>query len=161
MRKIESLLEEYAVSHQTAFNKKIHYVCVPLIFFSIIGLLASIPVPNSITNLFPKQLISYINFGTLIVLFGLMYYLRLSFILFLGMLFFSILVLLGINIIVKADLLPLWSIMLIIFVLSWIAQFIGHNHEGKKPSFLKDIQFLMIGPAWTLSHLFDAFKIKF
>nr|WP_255405209.1 Mpo1-like protein [Tenacibaculum sp. MAR_2010_89] len=90
-----------------------------------------------------------------------MYYLRLSFILFLGMLFFSILVLLGINLIVKADLLPLWSIMLIIFVLSWIAQFIGHNHEGKKPSFLKDIQFLMIGPAWTLSHLFDAFKIKF
>ncbi|CAM1354535.1 MULTISPECIES: Mpo1 family 2-hydroxy fatty acid dioxygenase [Tenacibaculum] len=161
MRKIESLLEEYAVSHQTTFNKKIHYVCVPLIFFSIIGLLASIPVPNSITNLFPKQLISYINFGTLIVLFGLMYYLRLSFILFLGMLFFSILVLLGINLIVKADLLPLWSIMLIIFVLSWIAQFIGHNHEGKKPSFLKDIQFLMIGPAWTLSHLFDAFKIKF
>ncbi|WP_431165131.1 DUF962 domain-containing protein [Tenacibaculum halocynthiae] len=161
MRKIESLLQEYAVSHQTTFNKKIHYVCVPLIFFSIIGLLASIPVPNSITNLFPKQLISYINFGTLIVLFGLMYYLRLSFVLFLGMLFFSILVLLGINLIVKADLLPLWSIMLIIFVLSWIAQFIGHNHEGKKPSFLKDIQFLMIGPAWTLSHLFDAFKIKF
>ncbi len=161
MRKIESLLEEYAVSHQTTFNKKIHYVCVPLIFFSIIGLLASIPVPNSITNLFPEQLISYVNFGTLIVLLGLMYYLRLSFILFLGMLFFSILVLLGVNLIVKADLLPLWSIMLIIFVLSWIAQFIGHNHEGKKPSFLKDIQFLMIGPAWTLSHLFDAFKIKF
>ncbi|WP_435262596.1 DUF962 domain-containing protein [Tenacibaculum sp. nBUS_03] len=147
MRKIESLLEEYAVSHQTEFNRKIHYVCVPLIFFSIIGLLACIPIPNSITNIFSAELIPYVNLGTLIILFGLIYYLRLSFVLFLGMLFFSILVLLGINLIAKLNLLPLWSIMLIIFVLSWIAQFIGHNHEGKKPSFLKDVQFLMIGPA--------------
>jgi uncharacterized membrane protein YGL010W len=37
-----------------------------------------------------------------------------------------------------------------IFVLAWIGQFIGHNIEGKKPSFFKDLQFLLIGPAWLL-----------
>jgi uncharacterized membrane protein YGL010W len=49
---------------------------------------------------------------------------------------------------------PLWGIALIIFILAWIGQFWGHKIEGKKPSFIKDVQFLMIGPAWVMSFLF-------
>ena len=45
----------------------------------------------------------------------------------------------------------LWKIALIIFLIAWIGQFYGHKIEGKKPSFLKDLQFLLIGPAWLLS----------
>lgn len=33
-----------------------------------------------------------------------------------------------------------------IFVIAWIGQFYGHKIEGKKPSFFKDLQFLLIGP---------------
>ena len=161
MRKIEALLNEYAVSHQTKLNIAIHYVCVPLIFFSLIGLLASIPVPEAIINVFPNAFAPYVHFGTLVIVLGLIYYLRLSLVLFIGMLVFSAIVLLIINQIALLQFAPLWMVMLGIFVVSWIGQFIGHNHEGKKPSFLKDLQFLMIGPAWTMSHLFDAFKIKF
>lgn len=161
MRKIEALLNEYAVSHQTKLNIAIHYVCVPLIFFSLIGLLASIPVPEAIINVFPNVFAPYVHFGTLVIVLGLIYYLRLSLVLFIGMLVFSAIVLLIINQIALLQFAPLWMVMLGIFVVSWIGQFIGHNHEGKKPSFLKDLQFLMIGPAWTMSHLFDAFKIKF
>ena len=40
-----------------------------------------------------------------------------------------------------------------IFFLAWMGQFIGHNIEGKKPSFLKDLQFLLIGPAWVFEKL--------
>ncbi|MDO6596674.1 DUF962 domain-containing protein [Oceanihabitans sp. 2_MG-2023] len=161
MRKIDSLLTEYAESHQTKMNIAIHYVCVPLIFFSLIGLLASIPMPEIITNSLPTTLTSYAHFGTLIILFGLFYYLRLSVVLFIGMLLFSALVLFGIHQIAQLNIAPLWIMMLILFVVAWIGQFIGHNHEGKKPSFLKDLQFLMIGPAWTMSHVFEALKIKF
>lgn len=161
MRKIDSLLWEYGESHQTRFNKIIHYFCVPAIFFSIIGLLAAIPTGGILKDTVSIELSPYLHLGTLVILLGLIYYLRLSLLLFMGMLVFSVLVLFGVNAIATLDFAPLWAIMLAIFVVAWIVQFIGHNHEGKKPSFLKDIQFLMIGPAWTLSHLFEALKIKF
>ncbi|MBQ0786152.1 MAG: DUF962 domain-containing protein [Oceanihabitans sp.] len=161
MRVIDSLLTEYAQSHQTKLNIAIHYICVPLIFFSLIGLLASIPMPEALTNALPNAVVPYTHLGTLVIFLGLLYYLRLSFVLFIGMLLFSALVLFGIQQIAQLNIAPLWVIMLILFVVAWIGQFIGHNHEGKKPSFLKDLQFLMIGPAWTMSHVLDALKIKF
>lgn len=161
MRKIDSLLSEYGESHQTKFNKLVHYFCVPAIFFSLVGLLASIPTTGLIENEVPYWLVPYIHYGTPLIIFGLIYYLRLSYTLFVGMLLFSSLVLFGIHKIEILNLAPLWLIMMAIFVVSWIIQFIGHKHEGKKPSFLKDIQFLMIGPAWTMSHLFKALNIKF
>jgi uncharacterized membrane protein YGL010W len=43
---------------------------------------------------------------------------------------------------------PLWVTSLVIFVVAWIGQFIGHAIEGKRPSFFKDVQFLLIGPLW-------------
>ena len=43
---------------------------------------------------------------------------------------------------------------LAIFVLAWIGQFIGHKIEGKKPSFLDDLRFLLIGPLFVLSFLY-------
>ena len=55
---------------------------------------------------------------------------------------------------------PLWLISVIIFILSWAGQFYGHKIEGKKPSFFKDIQFLMIGPLWLLSKLYKKIGIS-
>ncbi|MFD0863567.1 DUF962 domain-containing protein [Sungkyunkwania multivorans] len=161
MRKIESLFNEYGESHQKRMNIIIHYICVPIIFFSLIGLLASIPVPEAITTAVPSVMAPYTHWGSLLIIFGLLYYLRLSFVLFVSMIIYSALILFLIHRIEVANFAPLWIIMLSIFVLAWIGQFIGHKHEGKKPSFIKDLQFLMIGPAWTLSHLFDALKIKY
>jgi uncharacterized membrane protein YGL010W len=46
---------------------------------------------------------------------------------------------------------PLWLTSLAIFVVAWIGQFIGHHIEGKRPSFFKDVQFLMIGPLWLMA----------
>jgi uncharacterized membrane protein YGL010W len=43
-----------------------------------------------------------------------------------------------------------------VFVIAWIGQFIGHKIEGKKPSFLDDIRYLLIGPLWV----FHAIKTK-
>ncbi len=49
---------------------------------------------------------------------------------------------------------PLWSVCAALFVLAWIGQFVGHAIEGKRPSFFKDVQFLLIGPLWLLADLY-------
>lgn len=161
MRKIDSLLSQYAESHQTKFNKAVHYFCVPAIFFSLIGLLSMIPTGAFLTNIVPSYLTPYLHFGTLFILLGSFYYLRLSLPLFFGMVIFSILVLIGIYLVQQNNLVPFWTIMAGLFIIAWIIQLIGHKHEGKKPSFIKDLQFLMVGPAWTISHIFDALNIKY
>jgi len=161
MRKIDLLLQEYGESHQTDFNKKVHYVCVPAIFFSVIGLLACVKLTKYIAIGFPSFLLSFIHLGMLLIVLGLFYYLRLSLVMALGMLVLSLITLILIALIEQLNVAPLWLIMMGVFIIAWIGQFIGHKHEGKKPSFFKDLQFLMIGPAWTLSHFFDHFKVKY
>ena len=46
MRKIEQLFDEYGESHKNATNKLIHWICVPIIFFSIAGFISLIPAPH-------------------------------------------------------------------------------------------------------------------
>jgi uncharacterized membrane protein YGL010W len=55
----------------------------------------------------------------------------------------------------------LWIVCVILFVAAWIGQFIGHAVEGKRPSFFKDIQFLMIGPLWLLADVYRRLGIRF
>ena len=54
-----------------------------------------------------------------------------------------------------------WMYFLGVFVLSWIGQFYGHKIEGKKPSFLKDLQFLLIGPIWLLHFALKKLNLKY
>ncbi|WP_232848974.1 Mpo1-like protein [Amphritea pacifica] len=48
----------------------------------------------------------------------------------------------------------LWKIAVGLFIPAWIFQFIGHNIAGRKPSFFRDIQLLLIGPMWLMSALY-------
>ena len=48
MRDIERLFNEYSESHMNPTNKMIHNLAVPAIYFSVIGLVWSIPVPGFI-----------------------------------------------------------------------------------------------------------------
>lgn len=160
MRKIDQLLHEYGLSHQNQTNKLIHWICVPLIFFSIVGLIWSIP-HQMLNEIIPIQPEALVNWATLALLLVLIYYLMLSFPLFLGMLLVAM-VNLYICYLVDAYLgIPLWIVSLIVFFLAWIGQFYGHKIEGKKPSFLKDIQFLLIGPAWLMHFIFKKLGISY
>jgi uncharacterized membrane protein YGL010W len=67
----------------------------------------------------------------------------------------------GIRLISLVDVAPLWLVCVIIFVVAWIGQFYGHKVEGKKPSFLKDIQFLLIGPAWLMHFIYRKLGIPY
>ena len=156
MKPIQNWLDDYAESHRNPTNIKIHWICVPLIMLSIIGLLANIQLNVEILSAYPQ----YNHAGMILVLFGSIYYYFLSKSLLLGMIPVSIIMLMIISWFSTFSY-PLWLTSLLIFVISWVGQFYGHKIEGKKPSFFKDIQFLMIGPLWLLSKLYRKCGISY
>lgn len=152
--KIENLLNEYGESHQNATNKLIHWICVPLIFFTIFGLLRCVPMPNLMI-----AISQYMNISFLAIILTMLYYLSLSWKLFLAFIPWALVVLFGNEFLFqKLGTTNLLIVSTSIFALAWIGQFIGHGIEGKKPSFLKDLQFLLIGPAWLLNFIFKIVK---
>lgn len=158
MRKIDQLLSEYGESHQNVTNKTIHWICVPSIFFSIVAMIASIP-SDFLQNVFGD--IPMLNWASVLLVLVMIYYVSLSLPLSIGMLVFSLLCLWAIRALVSTFATPLWLIALIIFVVAWIGQFYGHKIEGKKPSFFKDLQFLLIGPAWLMHFIYKKIGISY
>ncbi len=157
MKTMQDWFDAYGVSHVNKTNKAIHWICVPLIFFSIIGLLSLIPF-GFVSSLFPEAIAPYIHVGTLLILFGMVFFFRLSFSIGLGMTVISA-VILQIVFQVNTGYTNAWVIYLAIFVGAWIGQFIGHKIEGAKPSFFDDLKFLMIGPAWLLHFIYKKLGI--
>jgi uncharacterized membrane protein YGL010W len=146
---------EYGESHQHPANKAIHWVCVPLIVLSLVGLLWSIPVPSAFADISPA-----LNWGTLFILAATVYYFILSIRLALGMLPFVLLVVASVSWLDRLDW-PLWSLSGAIFVVAWAGQFVGHAIEGRRPSFFRDMQFLMIGPVWLLGFVYRRLGLKY
>ncbi|MBS0632156.1 MAG: DUF962 domain-containing protein [Verrucomicrobia bacterium] len=140
---------EYGESHQDHTNETIHWICVPVIFFCVLGLIGSIPLPTVIADYLP-----WFDWSYPAMLLAFAFYVRLSPPLSLGLLAFMFLCHEIMLALAEHARWPVWQICLALFVLAWIGQFIGHQIEGKKPSFLKDVQFLLIGPAWLLSLIY-------
>ena len=154
MKRMQDWLDEYGESHRNETNKLIHWICVPAIFFSITGLLYCIKLP--------VYLNSYrLNLAVIALVLVWIYYLRLSPMLSIGMLLFGAACLFICYLVERSGIMPLWLFCVIVFVLAWIGQFYGHKVEGKKPSFLKDLQFLMIGPAWLMSFVYRKMGVKY
>ena len=143
MRSADEWLDEYGESHRNPTNKLIHWICVPLIVWSVTALVWSIPSP-----------FEWLNWAVVMAVLAEVWYFALSPALALGLALFLVLCL-GVCWAVETQVaMPLWQIALIVFVLAWIGQFIGHHIEGKKPSFFKDIQFLLVGPAWLMGFVY-------
>ncbi|MEO6132702.1 MAG: Mpo1-like protein [Saprospiraceae bacterium] len=156
MTPLDTLLSTYGESHMNTTNKLIHWVCVPAIMFSLFILLFSIPFIMERTFL--------TNWAMVILILALIYYARLSMIMFGGFFVIGILMIAAINELYEwsgynPGRLALWG--LIIFLVAWTGQFIGHKIEGKKPSFIQDMQFLLIGPAWLLHFIFKKIGIQY
>lgn len=155
MKTIEQWLNEYDRSHQNRINKILHWICVPLIMLSLLGLLWSISIPLGIDDLSFS-----LNWAIVLMLFALIYYFLISPALTLGMLLVSTGMLLVLEVLSGLQT-PLWLIALAVFVIAWTGQFIGHKFEGKSPSFFKDLQFLLIGPLWLLSFIYRKLGIRY
>ena len=141
MKNANWYLEKYGESHTHPVNVLIHKIFVPLIMFSVIGLLWALPWPS----FFPQGLL--FNYGMLLVVFSLLFYMTMGLKILLGMTFIISPIVYG-NILVSNYQYHV-QLMAGIFIFSWIMQFIGHKIEGKKPSFFEDLLFLLVGPVWV------------
>ncbi len=155
MRTVTDWLREYGASHENPTNELLHGICVPLIVLTVFGLLWSLPVPMLFSSLSP-----WVNWATVAAFAALLYYLELSPALTVGA-FVAFAVLLLITQRLTALPWPLWLTSVSIFVVAWIGQFIGHAIEGKRPSFFKDLQFLLIGPLWLLAAAYRKMGLRY
>ena len=135
-RRVDALLAHYGTSHTHPTNEVIHFVAIPLIMLSLVGLIFS-----------AHPWAAYAFIGA-----SLVYYVRLSVVFFAAMVLGSIGMMAVIHALDARSLLLGTSVA--VFVVAWIFQFIGHKVEGKKPSFFEDIQYLWVGPLFVLSKLF-------
>ena len=141
-RPIDRLLGQYSESHLNHTNELIHLVCVPLIVFSLLGL---------VWWIHPLAALA-------VSLAALAYYFQLSRPFALGMLAMAAVMLGLLHAMPPLTVLP---VSITIFVLAWIGQFIGHKIEGKKPSFFDDLRFLLIGPLFVLGFLYRRLRVAY
>jgi uncharacterized membrane protein YGL010W len=133
-RNIDRLLDRYGEFHRNPANKAIHWVCVPLIVWSVLGALwAASPV------------VAYVAIAATMA-----FYVWLSLPLALGMLGVMALMVLPLTLLGARVLI----VSIAVFAAAWIGQFIGHILEGRKPAFLEDVRSLLIGPMWLLADLY-------
>lgn len=143
MKSVDVWLEEYGESHRNPTNKAIHWVCVPAIVWTVTALIWSIPSPYA-----------WLNWAVVGAVAAMIWYIALSPRLAVGIGLF-LLACLGLNAWLESTFAaPLWAIAVVVFVVAWIGQFIGHHIEGRKPSFFKDVQFLLVGPAWLMGFVY-------
>lgn len=142
MDRLTNYLNEYSESHQNKTNILIHKFCVPAIMFSVIGILKAFPVPQT----WPL----WLDWSFFLIIGALIFYAS----------FKSLKLILAIIIFILPQVLILeflrprfFLLCLLIFIVAWIFQFIGHKIEGKKPSFFKDLFFLLIGPIWVVKFI--------
>jgi uncharacterized membrane protein YGL010W len=141
-RTIDTLLGIYAESHRNPSNEVIHFICIPAIVFSFLGMIWALhPIA-----------------ALVVTLLSLAYYFKLSVPFAIGMLLMSGSMLWILSRLPQGQVM---TVSLVVFVLAWIGQFIGHKIEGKKPSFFDDLRFLLIGPLFVLSFLYRRFHIAY
>lgn len=143
MKSAEAWFAQYGESHQNPTNKAIHWLCIPVIFVSTLGLLLAVKIPGIPVTL-----------AHIAIALGMVFYFRLGRAFGLWMGAFTLVTMLGLQT-AKHMGLPYVEGCITAFVVAWVLQFVGHKIEGKKPSFFEDLQFLLVGPAWLLNHILE------
>lgn len=137
MRTIESMFADYAEHHQTRGNKACHRLGIPMIAFSLLGLLARVGL--DVESRIPLDL------GTLLIAAAGVFYLALEWKLAIPMVVVSTLFYVG------ARPLPL-ALLWALFIAGWILQFVGHSvYEKRQPAFFNNLVHLLVGPLWILN----------
>jgi uncharacterized membrane protein YGL010W len=138
-RRIDQLLAHYGESHQHPVNERIHFVAIPLIMLTLIGLMFEI-----------HPAVAYVFLTA-----SMFYYLRLSLVFSMVMAVWTLIMLVLVNAMGEHRLV----FCVLVFMGAWVLQFIGHKLEGKKPSFFEDVQYLWVGPLFVLRPLLLRFNL--
>ena len=141
MRKIDELFSRYGESHRNPTNKAIHWICVPLITWSLLAALwAWMPLA-----------------ACALIALAVVFYISLSLPIAIGMLALSGFMVLTLMVVTE----HLLTVAIVVFVIAWIGQFIGHKIEGRKPSFFEDLQYLLVGPLFVGAKLFNKLGLRY
>jgi uncharacterized membrane protein YGL010W len=144
MQDINALFADYAAYHQTAGNKFFHRLGIPMIMFSLIGMLTQVPLVDVATV--------KIDLAMILIAAATAYYFVIEWRLAIAMVAVSV----AFYFIGAA--IPL-AINAVLFVLGWIFQFIGHKvYEHKNPAFFRNFVHLLIGPLWILNDVVPVVK---
>lgn len=141
---LDAFLTAYGESHRHSVNKAIHRIAVPIIALDMLGFAWAVS-PG----------VAFVAVAA-----ALVYYARLSRSLAAGM---ALLSLAGLGVLAASQAqLGTWFVpaLVLVFVAAWAAQFVGHALEGKRPSFVQDLQFLLIGPLWLLDDAYRSVGIR-
>jgi uncharacterized membrane protein YGL010W len=156
LRTAADWLDEYGASHRHPTNKLLHWICVPAIVWCVVGLLWSLPVPGAMLDASPQ-----LNWAAIALAAAVIYYSVLSLRLALGALVLLAAMLWSVEALARVTtVVPIWAVSAAVFVAAWIGQFFGHAIEGRRPSFFKDMQFLLIGPLWLLADLYRRLGLR-
>jgi uncharacterized membrane protein YGL010W len=148
MRTTEELLTQYAAYHRDRRNIATHFLGVPIIVFSVILGFAQI-------------LVGPIHLGWVLVLTASAYYLSLD--RQLGLLMFGFLALCAVvasAVSFKTGWVTGLGIAVVLFVVGWAIQFVGHQYEGLKPAFVDDLIGLAVGPLFVLVEFLFLLKMR-
>ncbi|HUH56518.1 MAG TPA: Mpo1-like protein [Rhodanobacter sp.] len=153
MRTMQDWLDSYSRDHQNPTNQVFHWLCVPPIVWSVIALLWTIPVPASFAR--PGA------WSVLVMVLAFYWYWKRSHRLAMGLLLaFALLGVFTNLLYYRLGAAALCYVAIAVFVVAWIGQFIGHQYEGRRPSFLTDLSYLLIGPAWLMAKLLRKLGFK-
>lgn len=141
-RRVDQLLAHYGESHRNPTNEAIHFVAIPLIMVSLVGLMYA-----------AHPWVAYA-----FLLGSMVYYLRIG-----SWVFVVTMAVVSVLMVAIVQSLGSWllPVSAAVFVLAWIAQFVGHKIEGRKPSFFEDLQYLYVGPLFVLARLFNKLGVRY
>lgn len=146
MRNIHDWFGSYAADHRNPTNRAIHWVCVPIITWAVIAALWTIPSVSAWTRPGMWSVIAmfaaYLFYHRLSRNLG--YAMAAGFIVS-GLIAWALYGVLGPR--------GLLILAIVLSVLAWIGQFVGHAIEGRRPAFFDNIVQLLIAPAWLMGKL--------
>ncbi len=141
MRNVDRMFERYSEFHRNPTNKAIHWVCVPLIVWSLLGMLWAVsPIAAYVAVAAAMLFYAWLSPSLAVGMLGVL------------MLMIYPLTLLGGGVLV---------VCVAVFIAAWIGQFAGHLVEGRKPAFIEDIRSLLVGPAWLLGFIYRRLGIPY
>ncbi len=142
----------YAAHHRDQRNQAIHHVCVPLIVFSVVLALTKVPLVT--LGSMPLS-VAPVALGTILIAY-------LIAVPAVGLVATALYAAVYLLVVATADLpsAQFWGVAVGCFAVGWIAQFIGHALEGRRPALMVNLIQVFIAPAFLIAEILFALRLQ-
>jgi len=141
-------LQRYADSHGELSNPALYWAAVPMVVLGGVGLLWIVPIPEEYARISPL-----LNWGSTFLMAATVYYFIISVSLAIGMLPFVIGVAAFQTWLAMSDFSPL-RVSAGLLLAGTLGLWVGRRRQWSPGPVFRDLQMVMIGPAWLLSVLY-------